>query len=467
MGSSLRIGSLALLLGCGASGAADPPALDAGLEVAVDADHADAVPACTAASCVGAGKSCRKGACVDDCRPKEAGPCATGTTCDFTDGLCKDPKSPCFLPGDTFEECPGSSGSKRACGAGTFCDGKGTCVPALAGCRDLECDETGRCWGANCACDRPPGVCTPAKLDDLNRAEFVGALATDRDGEGAFDLDFDDICTAYVATMISGPDFLRQMTPDGTLTEWKSTTNLNMGQVSVLRIPAAEFKTLGDVAATYICCAACGCVETGTDGRLGVIHLDRTSSTRPLPNVLPAKASSGTGPFRNTSIDTGPYGLVWGPDKALYVGNVDANGDFVRVDLATLAKTKVATFAARVTASAVFDLQRLLVATEGGKVFVLTTATGAVTDFATLKGDVTSLRRDRFTGRVYAEIHTTPPDIVEVTADGKSVSSFQKPPRIGRITIAPDGWLYHLSVFPAVGWKAKTAIVRWPLPAKR
>ncbi len=466
MGSSLRIGSLALLLGCGASGGADQPALDAGLDTQTDvavADTPDTPPACTPATCAGAGKSCRKGACVDDCRPKGAGPCSAGTACDFTDGACKDPKAPCFLAGDVFEDCS----TKRACGAGTFCDGKGSCIPALAGCRDLDCDDTGRCWGSNCSCDRPAAACTPAKLDDLNRAEFVGALGTDRDSEGAFDLDFDDICTAYVATQISGPDFLRQMTPDGTITEWKSTTNLNMGQVSVLRIPAAEFKTLGDVAATYICCATCGCVETGTDGRLGVIHLDRTSTTRPLPNVLPAKPSSGAGPFGYPVVDTGPYGLVWGADKALYVGNVDVNGDYMRVDLATLAKTKVTTFAARVTASAVFDLQRLLVATEGGKIFVLTTATGTMTDFATLKGDVTSLRRDRFTGRVYAEIRTTPPDIVEVSADGKTVTSFQKAPRLGRITIAPDGWLYHLSVYPAVGWKAKTAVVRWPLPAKR
>src|SRR5437764_811174 len=83
--------------------------------------------------------------------------------------------------------------------------------------------------------------------------------------EGAFDLDFDEICNAYAVTMISGPDYLRQLTPDGTFTEWNSTTNLNMGQVAVLRALAGEFKVIGDIAATYICCATCGCIETGAD----------------------------------------------------------------------------------------------------------------------------------------------------------------------------------------------------------
>ena len=105
---------------------------------------------------------------------------------------------------------------------------------------------------------------------------------------------------------------------------------------------------------------------------------------------------------------------------------------------------------------------------EGGKVFLVDPATGDRTDWASLPNHVTSLQRDQFTGRVYAEIASSPPRIVEISADGKSIADFQTPPRLGRIAIAPDGQLYHLSVFPAVHWKtSKDSIVRWPLPSKR
>jgi hypothetical protein len=449
-------------VGCGSS-SSDPGTLDdASVDSGAPSEAGDDA-GCTAATCTGPGKSCVSGACVDDCRPSPSGSCSAGTACDFTDGKCKDGASACFLAG-VFDDC----GSKH-CGPGSLCDGKGACIAAAGmGCRDVSCDASGRCWGLECPCDRPPPRCTPATLAQLNAPEFVGSLANDRDDEGAFDLDFDDVCTAYAVTMISGPDYLRQLTAGNELTVWTSTTNLNMGEVAVLRIPSGEFKTLGDVAATYICCATCGCIETGEDGRLGVVHLDRDSSTRPLPNVLPAKATTGAGPFGNTSIDTGPYALTWGGDKALYAANVDTNGDFVRVDLAAKTTTNVTSFLGRVTAATIYDLRRLLVATEGGKVFLLEPKTGDRVDWASLPNHVTSLQRDPFTGRVYAEIASSPPKIVEISADGKSIADFQTPPRLGRIAIAPDGQLYHLSVFPAVHWKtSKDAIVRWPLPSKR
>ncbi len=446
----------------GASGPADA-SVDTAIADGAGGDTADTAPSCSAATCAGPGKSCRDGACVDDCRPTSAAACAAGTACDYTDGACKAASTACFLPG-AFEAC----GAHR-CGAGAVCDGKGSCVVATAGCSGIECDAEGRCWGTGCGCDRPAPHCTPAALDRLNGADFVGSLVNMSDSEGAFDLDFDEICNAYAVTMISGPDYLRQLAPDGTLTSWTSTTNLNMGQVAVLRAVVGEFQSIGDIAATYICCATCGCVETGMDGRLGVVHLDRTSTARPLPNVLPAKASSGAGPFHDPSLDTGPYGLTWGGDKALYVGNVDANGDFVRIDLTATppSRTTLANFPARITAATPYDPTRLLVASVGGDLSLIVTADGTLSSFGKLPGDATSLKRDRFTGRIYAEVSTTPPQIVEISADGLHTSTFQSPPRLGRIAIAPDGWLYHVSVFPASNWKAKTTIVRWPLPATR
>lgn len=310
-------------------------------------------------------------------------------------------------------------------------------------------------------------TCTPPSVDRLNQSDFAGSPVNGSDSEGAFDLDFDELCNAYAVTMISGPDYLRQLGPDGMLTQWTSTTNLNMGQVAVLRINAGEFATIGDIAATYICCATCGCIETGQDGRLGVVHLDRASMSRPLPNVIPASTTSGSGPFGNATLDTGPYGLTWGGDSALYVGNVKQNGDFYRVDLGTLAQRQVTMFPARVVAAQPYDPHRLLVATVGGTLSVLDTDTGTSQAFATLPAEITSVRRDRFTGRVYAEVRTSPPQIIELSADGKKQTMFQQAPRVGRIAISPDGYLYHLSVYPEVKWMSKSAIVRWPLPQNR
>ncbi len=386
--------------------------------------------------------------------------------CDYSDGHCK-PAADACLASATFAPCGMSGGVMRTCGPGLTCDGQGSCLDT-EGCTGLDCDASGRCWAAACSCTRPAPHCTPAPLADLNRAEFSGSLANGSNAEGAFALGFDDTCAAYAVTMISGPDYLRQMTPDGTLTVWQSTTNLNMGEVAVLRLPGGEFTTtLGDVAATYICCATCGCVETGMDGRLGVIRLDRTSTTRPLPNVLAATPTSGTGPFGSPTLDTGPYGLTWGGDHALYVGNVHANGDFSRIDLVAGTSTSVTTFAARVVASAMFDPHSLLVAIEGGVVYRFDVYTGLSAPWATLPADATSLARDAFTGRVYAEVRTTPTSIVELQADGSGMTTFQMPPRIGRIAIAPDGFLYHVSVFPAANWMTHDSIVRWPLPTHR
>ena len=355
------------------------------------------------------------------------------------------------------------------CGPSTSCDGAGTCVLSTTGCDGITCDDSARCWGRNCVCDRPAASCAPAPLARLNQADFVGSLVNMANGEGAFDLGFDEICDAYAVTMISGPDYLRQLAPDGTLTSWTSTTNLNMGEVAVLRTAVGEARVIGDVAATYICCATCGCVETGMDGRLGVVHLDRASTARPLPNVLPATATTGAGPFHDTTLDTGPYGLTWGGDKNLYVGNVTANGDFVHIDLSATPATSssVATFPARVTAATPFDVDRLLVATEGGKTYLFTASKKTFAPWATLPGDVTSLKRDVFSGRVYAEISTAPPQILEISADGATMAPFQAPPRLGRIAIAPDGWLYHLSVYPASNWMSGNTIVRWQLRTKR
>jgi hypothetical protein len=71
---------------------------------------------------------------------------------------------------------------------------------------------------------------------------------------------------------------------------------------------------------------------------------------------------------------------------------------------------------------------------------------------------MTSLVRDPWSGRVYAELSDA--SVVSFAADGSGLSTFQTAPALGRITIAPDGFLYHLTA----GFPTQAAIVRWELP---
>ncbi len=438
----------------------DTPTSDA-FDTFDDADAARPDASCTTTTCGAPGSACVDGACVADCRYASAQACGAATVCDYTDGQCRTP-GPCVLR-SAFTRC-----GMSMCGPGLECSAFGTCV-SLTACDRVVCDTDNRCWGANCPCARPAPRCATATLAQLNRAEFAGARPINMNpGEGIMDLEFDDVCTAYAVTVISGTDQLRQMAADGVLTTWNSVSNLDMGEVAVLRYPNnTTGTTIGEVAATYICIG--GCTPTGMDGQMGVIRLDRTSMARPLPNVVPAMVTTGTGPFANAVVDAGPYGLTWGRDRTLYIGNLDTNGEFSRVDLATGMRALVNRYVARVHAATVYDATRLLVAVAGGEVFLQPTAGGTPTRWATLPGDVTSMARDVFTGRVYAEVRTTPPRIVWVTPDGAAITTFQTPPRLGRIAIAPDNFLYHACTYPNVNWNDASSppIVRWPLPPTR
>lgn len=449
------------------------PRIDGGFDAVVDGvsdippvatDEGGVTPrSCADVRCPAAGESCLNGACVRDCRGMGATACAMGDVCDFVDGLCKAP-SPCVVTG-SFSLC--NEGS--FCGPGTECNGEGRCVPD-GRCQSVQCDAN-RCYGQNCPCMRPAPRCQVAPLEQLNRPEFAGARPiNDRGSEGIMDLEFDDICTAYAVTTISGNDQLRQMTSDGTLTATPGATNLDMGEVAVLRNFRGTFgMSLGEVALTYICIA--GCLGGGPDAQQGVAKFDRMNMMRPLPNVIQSMITVGAGPFFDRTTDAGPFGLTYAQDGNLYVGNVDANGEFYRVVLSTGMRTLIYRFASRVHASTVFDGSRLLVALENREIWLLNlNDPNNPTRWATMPGAVTSMTRDRFTGRVYAELRMMDgPQIVDISPDGMNINVFQRPARLGRIAIAPDNFLYHTATFPNVQWNnvASPAIVRFPLPAMR
>jgi hypothetical protein len=416
--------------------------LDAGPRDA-GADEDASACACTE------GEACRADACLEDCGDPSSVPCGAGRACDYATGACADEGASGILTG-AGQRC-GDTGP--LCLPGTECALDGTCVAAPP-CFATTCSADGStCWGRSCFTERPAGACAPAALERMNEDDFL------RGGDGgAFDFELDDACNAYVVTMISGTDYLRQLAPDGTLTVWNGVTNLNMGEVAVRRIEGDEFGTgdgLGQVALTYVCCAACGCVAGDPQG---VARLDRVGASS-LPMVITATPSPGDGPFGRSELDTGPYGLTWGRDNTLYVGNVTAQGDLVRADLDLGTTMEVHRLPARIHASAVFDRRSLLVAVDEGVIHRVATDSDATEVWADVGEDVTSLMRDPFTGRVYVSVASA--RVLEYAADGAAIGEWEAPGERGRLAYSPDGALYYL----ISGWPTRAQMLRYELPS--
>lgn len=441
MTATLRLFSglfvVAALAGCpsppptGCTSNAECPAgrtcVDRACVVSPDAARPDApLPVDAACACT-AGQTCALGMCRNECGNPAALPCASGTTCDFITSACVPTGTSGTLTGEGV-----MCGSTR-CLPGTECNAADSCEPA-APCVSMTC-ANGACWGTSCTATRRVAACTPAPLPRLNQADFTGG----GDG-GLVDLEFDDACSAYGVTTISGRDYMRELHADGTLIQYNGVTNLNMGEVAVLRAFTGEFGTEpGDAALTYICCATCGCV--GADPQ-GVARLVREPMPT-LPMVINAVPTTGTGPFGSVGFDTGPYGLTWGRDRTLYVGNVMRNGDFHSASLDTGTTAEVHRFDARVHASTTFSASELLIALADRTLVRMSNDGMHTRPFATVPGDVTSLVRDPFNGAVYVSLRDG--TVIAFDARGNaSTPILTTPGRNGRIAYGPDGRLYYL-----------------------
>lgn len=422
--------------------------------------------------CDAPNQQCVDEQCVTTCQGQLPDPCGPAQVCDVMSGECRDPDAPCTLAGDS-EPCDG-----RQCGPGSVCDGQGACIP-VAPCGDVACLDTGECWGTFCACERAID-CTPPAVEALN-----GPFSAQING-----LEFADDCTAWMVTLRSGTDYLRRLTPDGTLTEWPGVSNLNMGEVKVRKAvtppagimegrpgslagaaqlpprdgsggglvdaPAGGVEGLGEVALTYTCCSACGCF---TDPPQGVARLVEDDPANPLPLVIEAVITSGTGPFGASVADSGPFGLTWGIDRVLYVGNSTANGDVVTADLDMQTQSALSTLEGRITAAAPVSAAHLLFAIEGGQVYRFNVLTLETELLAELGDDVTSLSHDAFDGRVYAGLRSL--DVVALLPrSGGMVEPFDVMPGRGRVAVSPNGQLW----FSPVAYLEANAIFAWDLP---
>src|SRR5690606_3829162 len=88
--------------------------------------------------------------------------------------------------------------------------------------------------------------------------------------------------------------------------------------------------------------------------------------------------------------------------RVLYVGNSTADGEFTTADLEKGTQDLVTSFPDRVTASAAVSPVHLLIALEGGQLYLLNTLTKTSEPVVDLMSHVTSLSHDAFTGHVYA-----------------------------------------------------------------
>ncbi|PRQ08438.1 hypothetical protein [Enhygromyxa salina] len=393
----------------------------------------------------------------DGCQPDPEA-CEPDFVCDVISGECVDPDAPCTLAGDA------TACGNFNCGPGSVCDDQGGCIP-IAPCNAVAC-EGDQCWGDSCVCDRPI-PCTPASEADLN-----GPFATD-----IFDLEFADDCTAWMVTLRSGTDYVRRMTVDATLTQWDGVSNLDMGEVKVLkalnpqypaaplvgdiRSPAGPPMTdggdmLGEVAITYTCCPTCGCF---VDPPQGVARLIEGAMV-PLPIVLPGMPTEGmNGPFGNIAADAGPMGLTWGDDLRLYVGNSEANGNLDTADLDQQTQEFLTMFESRVTAAAPLTSVHLLIALDTGELLRFNTALNEATPVMDFESGITTLSHDSFSGLVYASLSDL--SIVAVDPFSAEVTDFGVMPALGRVTVSPDGKLWWAPAKYIVG---DMPLSTWDLP---
>jgi len=305
--------------------------------------------------------------------------------------------------------------------------------------------------------------------DDPDAALLNGPFSSDIVG-----IDFADDCTAWSVTVSGGQEFLRRLTPAGELMTWGGVGDYDQGEVRVLRsltipqlqqlppladpqAPPDPVEGLGEVALTYICCPSCGSCANNPLAR-GVARLDEANANMPLPIVIFAEPTEGTGPFGEFHLDAGPAGLTWGEDRVLYVGNTTANGDYNTADLKQGTVDVVYSFNARVTASAPISPVHVLVALIGGGLHRFNTNTREAEFVVDLMSDVTSLSHDPLTGHVYAALASL--EVVRVQPFTGEVADFATMPAKGRVAASPSGKLW----FTPVKYLNPGVLSAWDLP---
>jgi hypothetical protein len=182
--------------------------------------------------------------------------------------------------------------------------------------------------------------------------------------------------------------------------------------------------------------------------------------------VVPAVTTTGSGPFGSYLLDTGPYGLSVSAVAEFFVGNVRANGDYYRYVPGEARILAVATLPRRVHSSVAYDLRSMLVAVEGGDLYVVdVTGSPPPRRLGTLGSEITSVRRDPYTGRFHATLRDR--RVVSFAPDLTAVATELTTPSHARLAISPDGGLYVLVLGPIGGDLGTATLLRRELPRTR
>ncbi|MCY1005263.1 hypothetical protein OV079_06690 [Nannocystis pusilla] len=400
-------------------------------------------------------QQCIAGECVSGCQG-QADACGPGQVCDVISGECKDGGDGCTLAG------PSAACDSAECGPGSACDGQGGCI-AVAPCLDVACTDDGRCWGTQCSCERTPSCGDPPA--DLLNGPFSADISA---------LDFADDCTAWAVTVSGGQEFVRRMSSAGEMEAFGAIGDYDLGEVRVLRnlvipraagspaltaaaTPPSPVEGNGEVALTYICCPSCGSCANNPSAR-GVARLVEDDPVMPLPIVIYAEPTQGTGPFGQMHLDGGPQGLTWGENRVLYVGNAVGDGDYSSADLEAGTVDSLYTFDARVSASAPVSPVHNLVALLEGELYRFNVVTHEAEFVVDVMADVTGLSHDAFDGHVYASLSTL--EVVRVHPFTGAALPFATMPAKGRVAVSPSGALW----FTPVKYLNAGALQSWPLP---
>jgi hypothetical protein len=208
------------------------------------------------------------------------------------------------------------------CGPGSVCDDVDTCLP-ISPCADVVCTSEGDCWGAQCVCERAKDCMDPTleaaqwRLQRRDRRHGLRRRLQRLDGH-----------PAQRPRLSAPPQARRRAHPVDRRRQPQHGRGQGPAQpddpAAHVPFPLVDkpqapdpVEGLGEVAITYTCCPTCGCQA---DPPQAPPASSRRTWSKPLPIVIIAQKTQGTGPFASTAADAGPQGLTWGVDRVLYVG---------------------------------------------------------------------------------------------------------------------------------------------------
>ncbi|MDP2314716.1 MAG: putative metal-binding motif-containing protein [Pseudomonadota bacterium] len=281
-----------------------------------------------------------------------------------------------------------------------------------------DCDDAdpARYGGVDC---RPVSSCTHP--DPTTLAAY--------DPNGVVDLTFDASCVAWVATIISGADYVYSIDSAGATTILTGESDHDIGSLALDPVGGAVVVSYAGV------------------GALGV------QAGALLPVVATGGYASG-GNWTNGYMNVSASSIAMDTAGCIWIPNWDVTGSIDCLTTAGVA-TSLATFGSYVE-SVALDEHELVYVSEGATLWEVDRATGATTAVYTFPHIVLDMVFD-YQGDLYVE---TTGGEVRVLLDGAASDSlYATVTGEGKLAIAPDGYLVRVESNPV----AASSYSEWAL----